>query len=87
MEQAAGLPEETMILSWAMILCHITHLADSHDSAVNNSILVESGHTQSAGLLRVCWATTQDLPWEHVRNSPPQKPKRGDSWSVNLTGL
>ena len=84
MEQAAGLPEETMILPWAMILGHITHLADSHNSAVNNSILIESGHTQGAGFLSVCWAITQDLPWEHVRNSSPQKPKYGDSWSVNL---
>lgn len=85
MEQAAELPQEAMILPLAMSWGHITHLADSHNSNVNNSILIKSGHTQAAGFLSVCLATAQDSPWEHVRNSPPQKPKPGDS--VSKVGL
>ena len=66
MEQTAGLPEETMILPWAMILGHITHLADSHNSAVDNSILIESGHTQAK--VQDSWVCAGQLLKTYLRN-------------------
>lgn len=72
MEQITPLPEEAMILPSAMLWDHITHLALSHSSAVHNSILIISDHTQAAGFLGVCPATAWISPWEHVRNSHTQ---------------
>ena len=84
MEQTTQLPEEAMILPSAMLWGHITHLAHSHSSAVNSSVLVMSDHTQAAGFLSVCPATARISPWEHVRNSHTQHPSSGGSQSVSL---
>ncbi|EPY76023.1 hypothetical protein CB1_001514001 [Camelus ferus] len=67
MEQAAGLPEGALILPVAVLWGHVTHLADSHISAVSNAILFKSACIQAAGLLSVCPATVQDSPWEQYR--------------------
>lgn len=85
MEQTTPLPEEAMILPSAMLRGHITHLAHSHSSAVGNSVLIMSDHSQAAGFLSVCPATARISPWEHVRNWHPGSPAP-ETQSVSLMG-